>query len=128
VKDLDSKDVHAFFERVANHRDTMRLANYHERVIERLVAGAVGVVVMNADTKRQSEVYVESSRWKGGRFGAGLQESFRHGHDGIDGLVALLLAATASSSARSLPDLCGPWVLWCPLIFLQRTCWWRCAA
>jgi ArsR family transcriptional regulator len=44
VKDLKSKDVQAFFERVAGDWDTMRLAYYDERVIERMaaVSGAVG--------------------------------------------------------------------------------------
>jgi hypothetical protein len=34
-------------------------------------------------------------------------------------------AATASSSARSLPLLCVSPVIWCPLTFLHRTSWWR---
>jgi hypothetical protein len=38
VKDMESKDVQAFSERVAGDWDTMRLAYYDERVIERLVA------------------------------------------------------------------------------------------
>src|SRR5215211_2356012 len=57
-----------------------------------------------------------------------LQEPWRHGDDGVDGLVASVLAATASSSARSFPVLCGPVVLECPLTFLHRTSWWRCVA
>src|SRR5215211_4259063 len=56
-------------------------------------------------------------------------EPFRHGDDGVDGdLVATFLAATASSSARSFPLLCGPPVLECPLTFLHRTSWWRSSA
>ena len=44
MKDMDSKYVQAFFERVAGDWDTMRLAYYDERVIERIaaVSGAVG--------------------------------------------------------------------------------------
>src|SRR5215217_4890467 len=44
-------------------------------------------------------------------------------YDATEGLVVSNLAATASSSARSLPLLCGPWVFWCPLTFLHRTPW-----
>src|SRR5215208_1282734 len=62
------------------------------------------------------------------RYGVVLPEPFRHRDDGVDGLVASFLAATASLSARSLPILCGPWVLECPLTFLHRTFWWRCVA
>src|SRR5215213_3195612 len=36
----------------------------------------------------------------------GLQKPFRHGKGEVEGLVAPFLAATASSSARSLPLLC----------------------
>jgi ArsR family transcriptional regulator len=38
VKDTRAKDVQAFFERVATDWDTMRLAYYDERVIERMAA------------------------------------------------------------------------------------------
>src|SRR5215208_1329193 len=58
----------------------------------------------------------------------GLQKPFRHGKGEGEGLVAPFLAATASSSAQSLPLLCGPWVFWCPWTFLHRTFWWRCVA
>src|SRR5215203_6885879 len=43
--------------------------------------------------------------------------AFRHGDGSIGGLVVPFLATTASSSARSLPLLCGPPVLECPLPF-----------
>jgi hypothetical protein len=49
-----------------------------------------------------------------------LQEPFCHSENGLDGdIVASFVAATASSSARSLPVLCGPPVLECPLTFLS---------
>jgi hypothetical protein len=38
VKDTRAKDVQEFFERVATDWDTMRLAYYDERVIERMAA------------------------------------------------------------------------------------------
>src|SRR5215210_3237427 len=41
---------------------------------------------------------------------------------------ASFFAATASSSARSFPVLCGPLVFWCPLTFLHLTSRWRCVA
>src|SRR5829696_8642878 len=64
-------------------------------------------------------------QWRLGnaRYGVVLPEPFRHRDDGADALVASSLAATASSSARSFPLLCGPWVLECPLTFLHRTSW-----
>ncbi len=37
-KDMRAKDVQKFFERVATDWDTMRLAYYDERVIERMAA------------------------------------------------------------------------------------------
>src|SRR5215211_6476067 len=55
----------------------------------------------------------------------GLHGRLRQGDGGVGDLVASFLAATASSSARSFPLLCGPWVLECPLTFLHRTSWWR---
>jgi hypothetical protein len=42
--------------------------------------------------------------------------------------LASFFAATASSSARSFPLLCGPPLLECPLTFLHRTSLWRCVA
>ena len=57
-----------------------------------------------------------------------MHEALPHTEDGGDGLVASFLAATASSSARSFPVLCGPRVLECPLTFDHRTSWWRCVA
>src|SRR5215210_5909593 len=66
--------------------------------------------------------------WKDGRFGMIVHEPLRHGDAGVDGLVASPLAATASSSARSFPLLCGPPVLECPLTFFHRTSWWRSSA
>jgi ubiquinone/menaquinone biosynthesis C-methylase UbiE len=38
VRDMEAKDVQEFFERVAVDWDTMRLAYYDERVIERMAA------------------------------------------------------------------------------------------
>jgi hypothetical protein len=49
----------------------------------------------------------------------GSQEPIRHGNGDVEGLVASFLAVTASSSARSLPLLCRPWVFWCPLTLLS---------
>ena len=42
--------------------------------------------------------------------------------------LAFVFAATASSSARSFPLLCGPPVLECPFTFLHRTSLWCCVA
>ena len=54
-----------------------------------------------------------------------LHGPLRHGEDDVEGLVTSFLAATASSSARSFPLLCGLWVVECPLTFFHRTFWWR---
>src|SRR5215208_427870 len=45
----------------------------------------------------------------------GFARAIRQGDDGVEGLVVRFLAATASSSARSLPLLCGSLGLLVPL-------------